>query len=287
MNTTLSHAAATPIDEPYRRIWAELTGKCQLSCSHCYADSGPDKGHGTMGADDWMGLIDQAAADGISMIQFIGGEPTMAPRFPEIMSHALRRGLDVEVYSNLVHVTEEMWGLFQSPGVNLAFSYYAKDALAHDLVTGRPSHRFTRRNAQKAVRLGIPIRAGVIDFGHAEDAVEDLKSIGIANVKIDRIRGIGRGADGAPGPAELCGRCGHNVVAVNADGDVSPCVFSRWLTVGNVLHTPLSEILSSTAMEEAMKTIPSPRGSDECRPDCDPNLECNPGVPSSECDPRN
>lgn len=22
-------------------VWLELTGKCQLECTHCYADSGP------------------------------------------------------------------------------------------------------------------------------------------------------------------------------------------------------------------------------------------------------
>ncbi|PWK82464.1 hypothetical protein C8D88_11357 [Lentzea atacamensis] len=24
-----------------RFAWLEITGKCQLSCTHCYADSGP------------------------------------------------------------------------------------------------------------------------------------------------------------------------------------------------------------------------------------------------------
>jgi hypothetical protein len=35
---------------PFHRLWLELTGKCQLACVHCYADSGPDKGHGSHGA---------------------------------------------------------------------------------------------------------------------------------------------------------------------------------------------------------------------------------------------
>lgn len=61
------------ITEPYRRLWAELTNKCQLECVMCYADSGPNGGHGAMGADDWMNLIDQAAAAKINMVQFIGG----------------------------------------------------------------------------------------------------------------------------------------------------------------------------------------------------------------------
>ena len=98
----------------------------------------------------------------------------------------------MEVYSNLVDVTDEMWELFQSPRVSLAFSYFAKDASAHNAVTGRPSHKATRRNAEKAARLGIPIRAGVIDFGHVQEAVSDLNSIGVTKVATD-----GFGASGA------------------------------------------------------------------------------------------
>ena len=33
-------------------MWLELTGKCQLACGHCYADSGPAGTHGTMTAAD-------------------------------------------------------------------------------------------------------------------------------------------------------------------------------------------------------------------------------------------
>ena len=49
------------------------------------------------------------------MVQFIGGEPTLHPQFARIMARALQAGLDVEVYTNLVHVTGGMWELFQSP----------------------------------------------------------------------------------------------------------------------------------------------------------------------------
>jgi MoaA/NifB/PqqE/SkfB family radical SAM enzyme len=214
----------------------------------------------------------------------------MHPRFTQIMSRALGAGLDVEVYSNLVHVTDEMWELFQSPRVSLAFSYFARDATAHNAVTGRPSHKATRRNAEKAAALGIPIRAGVIDFGHVREAVSDLKAIGVTKVATDRVRRIGRGGDGTPAPAELCGRCGHNVAAVSADGDVSPCIFTRWLKVGNVRQTPLADILASPAMTTALTTIPR-RADRACDPDDPDDDPCSPDketeCPPASCSPRN
>jgi MoaA/NifB/PqqE/SkfB family radical SAM enzyme len=55
------------------RIWAEITGNCQLECMHCYADSGPGGSHGKMTAQDWMTVIDDARDIGAGMVQFIGG----------------------------------------------------------------------------------------------------------------------------------------------------------------------------------------------------------------------
>ncbi len=74
MNESLSVQASPTVIPSFLEL--EITGFCQLKCVHCYAESGPHGGHGTMTAEDWEKVIDQAAEIGIRMIQFIGGEPT-------------------------------------------------------------------------------------------------------------------------------------------------------------------------------------------------------------------
>jgi MoaA/NifB/PqqE/SkfB family radical SAM enzyme len=263
------------------RLWLEVTGNCQLACVHCYAGSGPTKGHGRMTAAHWMGVVDDAKGLGVSMVQFIGGEPTMYPHFAAILRHAIGAGVEVEVYSNLVHVTDEVWDLLRAPGVSLAFSYYSADPEQHNAVTQRNSHPATRRNVVKALEFGIPIRAGVIDAGTGQvpGADADLRALGVTRIGVDRIRAVGRG--GGNDPAELCGRCGKGVAAIGPDGEVWPCIFSRWMPVGNVMMTPLAEILSSRAMAEAVAAIPPGRAFG-----CDPDTECSPGAPPSSCGPR-
>jgi MoaA/NifB/PqqE/SkfB family radical SAM enzyme len=273
-------AAAPANDVSIQRIWAELTGNCQLNCIHCYADSGPSGSHGKMTAKNWMNLVDDAKSLGASMVQFIGGEPTMHPQFPAILRHAIRTGIEVEVYTNLVHVTDEVWDLLTAPKVSLAFSYYSKDAAQHNAVTMRNSHSATRRNAAKAVSLRIPIRAGVIytGAGQVDGAKEDLRTLGITRIGVDRIRAVGRG--GGNDISELCGRCGRGVAAVSPDGEVWPCVFSRWMPVGNVLTSSLAEIMAGRAMADAVASIPNGR-SGRCDPDT-----CRPGTPPSSCGPK-
>lgn len=273
---------ATGRGVPFHRLWLELTGKCQLACVHCYADSGPDQGHGRMTGADWMRVVDQAAALDVTMVQLIGGEPTMHPQFPAILRHAIGAGIGVEVYSNLVHITDEVWELLRAPNASLAFSYYSAEPQHHNAVTMRNSHAVTRRNVAKAVGFGIPIRAGVIDAGtgQAEGAEADLRALGVTRVGVDRVRAFGRGG-GSNDPGELCGRCGRGVAAIGPDGDVWPCVFSRWMPVGNVLTEPLAAILAGPVMVDRVASIPASRGRA-----CDPDQECKPGYPGSECNPR-
>src|SRR5437879_5963696 len=95
----------------------EVTGRCQLECVHCYSSSGPSGSHGEMQVADWQRVIDEAAAMDVPRVQLIGGEPTLYPGLTRLVVHALGYGLEVEIYSNLVKVTPEMWDLFTLPGV--------------------------------------------------------------------------------------------------------------------------------------------------------------------------
>ncbi|MGK5532926.1 radical SAM protein [Streptomyces sp. URMC 129] len=297
-------------------LWLDLTRKCQLACVHCYNASGPDGGHGTMTREDWIALLDQAADCGVDHVQFIGGEPTTHPHAAELVGHALGVGLRVEVFSNLVRVTDQWWELFRREGVTLATSYYSDRAEEHDAMTGRRSHARTRANIEKAIGLGIPLRVGII--GNSEQRIaaakRDLEALGVTRIGADHVRAFGRGGqDQAPDPGNLCGRCGAGRAAIGPNGDVSPCVFSGWMNVGNIQDAPLAAILGSAAMTEANATIRSAvRTERKCRPDkdkcypdqtpcfpakgpcrpdqspptpCSPQQQCNPGHETDRCFP--
>lgn len=267
-------------------LWLDLTRKCQLSCTHCYNDSGPTGDHGTMERHAWLKVLDQAANCGVRQVQFIGGEPTLHPDFVDLVDHALLLGLGVEVYSNLVHVSDRCWSLFRREGVSLAASYYSDQADEHNAVTGRRSHFRTRANIEKAVRLGVALRVGIIaEEGSDVSAVRaEVEALGVARVSVDRIRPFGRGGqEQEPDAADLCGQCGTGKAAIGPTGEVSPCVFSGWMGVGNVQNAPLGAILAGSAMSEANASIRSVAR----RGGCEPDTECSPGFPGSSCSPRN
>ncbi|CAJ61584.1 MULTISPECIES: radical SAM/SPASM domain-containing protein [Frankia] len=272
-------------------LWLVLTGRCQLACGHCYAESGPTGTHGTMTNADWQRVIDDAAASGVRRLKFIGGEPTLHPALPDLVGHALTVGVEVEIFTNLVHVPDRLWPVFTRPGVSLATSYYTTDATEHDGITGRRgSHARTRRNIVAALRRGIPLRVAITGEGDSADrAHAELLALGVPTITRDRVRAVGRAAPAGavPDPGELCGRCGHGRAAVQPDGTLTPCIMSSGLDGGNVKRAPLAELLAGQRWRDAVSSVPRTRTAvDGCTPDdsndCGPSGEtaCQPDYDS-------
>ena len=266
---TVTHEIpAIGTDGPIHSLWAEITGICQLSCTHCYAGSGPDGTHGTMTADDWETTLTEASALGTQNVCFIGGEPTLNPSLPRLVRHALGLGMEAEVYTNLVRVTPQLWELFGMPGVRVATSWYSNDRVEHKMITGRDTFRQTLANIEEVLRRGIKLRVGLIDgillVQHAKEGAELLRARGVADIGTDHLREFGRGTN--PDPSQACGNCGHHRAAVLPNGSVTPCPLTRWMVAGNVTTTPLADILGGVTQMAA--TLPARQ------PGCDPI--CNP-----------
>ena len=106
-------------------LWLEITAKCNLLCSHCYAESGPRGDlHGNMAYGDWTRVIDEAAELGCRSVQFIGGEPTLHPRLADLVDHANHRGFDfIEVQTNATRIGQELVGCFQRNGVHVSTAF--------------------------------------------------------------------------------------------------------------------------------------------------------------------
>ncbi|WP_283133264.1 radical SAM/SPASM domain-containing protein [Rhizohabitans arisaemae] len=288
--------AGSPKRRPMSGWWLEfeLTGRCQLTCAHCYADSGPGVGQGSMTTGEWRKLIAETAALGVTRVQLIGGEPTAHPDFPVLLAEAVEVGLMVEVYSNLIAVRDQWWDLFRHPLVSLATSYYSDDPAEHARITGnRAAHARTMRSIVKAVRLGIPVRAGIVAIlagQRIEQAQTQLRTFGVTEIVVDRVRRVGRAAFTVPDVSQLCGRCGERKATVGPSGDVWPCVLSRWMVAGNVRTTPLEEIVGGDRWRVLVSQIPRVRSGPKSDPElCDPvrgdGRDCHPST-TPACNPK-
>jgi len=238
----------------------EITGKCNLSCSHCYASSSPQGTHGAMTIPDWHRVIEEAAVLGCRSIQFIGGEPTTHPGLPQFIQIARSFDMHVEVYTNLVSMKPVLWDVFQACNVHVATSFYTADPEIHEEITqGRNSFSKTTTNIKQVIAAGLSLRAGIVEM-RPDQAIEEaeafLRDLGVRNIRVDHIRPVGRGetyiqiTDSRTDPRQaLCGQCAKGKACITPSGDVYPCVFSRWLSQGNVLHQSFRDIIFSNQME--------------------------------------
>jgi MoaA/NifB/PqqE/SkfB family radical SAM enzyme len=254
------------VQNALRFLWLEITAKCNLFCTHCYAESGPDADlYGSMTFSGWTCVMDEAATLGCRRIQFIGGEPTMHPRLPELLDHASCRGFDfVEVYTNATRISGHLLESFRRNGARVATSFYSDDPLVHEQVTqSEGSWVRTVDGIDRVLAAGVPLRVGVIEtvqnLGHSQRATRFLRQRGVQCIGNDHQRGVGRAErHGQPRDTEcyeeLCGQCWKDKLCVTSSGAVFPCVFARATPLGDVKFG-LAAILASAKLTDFRREV--------------------------------
>lgn len=281
-------------------LWLEITGKCNLNCSHCYADSSPQgELQGTMRYNDWCAVIDEAAALGCRQLQFIGGEPTLHPHLSDLIDRANHRHFElIEVFTNATRLDAGLIGCFQRNHVQLATSFYSVDAAVHEQVTqGKGSWQRTVGGIRSALAAGLPLRVGVIETdanpGHGPEAIAFLQQLGVQQLGFDQERGVGRGTtDGAAAEPDgeryeqLCGQCWKGKLCVTPSGESFPCVFSRATHLGDA-RQGLATLLQTPRLQrfrERLQELEQQRLEEQSAID---TQACVPGpcLPGSPCSP--
>jgi len=288
---TVGRPSSKIITDPTKTtfMWFWITNKCNEFCEHCYAGSGPLGKDSLFTTEQWMQMLLEAKQAGVESVQFIGGEPTAFEGLPQLVRYATSIGLWVEVFTNMVEISEENWSAFQDCNVSLATSFYSAKPEVHDAIT-RSSGNQPKiiANIQKALSFGLTLRVGLIrtrEGQDCEDAALLLKQLGVVNVGCDDVRGVGRGCtlDKRRREDALCGQCGNSKLCVNYLGQVFPCVFSQWLVVGNVRKNSLTDILNGNKIVLVRDELNAKFAArTACTPQCNPmERSCKPARTSA------
>lgn len=276
-------------------LWLEITRTCNWKCLHCYSDSGPHVPLRDQVSDDrWLAIISEAAQLGCKAVQFIGGEPTAHPLLPDLIYRARSEGIeDIEVYTNASRLSAPVLTAMSSCGASARVSFYSANADTHDRIVAKTG-AFDRavHGLKTLIDRKIPLGCGIVAMPEnehtADETIAFLRTLGINDVSIDHVRGVGRGLNAAPVSREmeaLCGACWRERLSISSDGKATPCIMSRSFAVGSVLTSSLREILDSRELHAAREQIRSAHDTTmgDCNPNCAPT-RCNPVV---NCNPQN
>lgn len=273
-------------------IWIELTNQCNLSCTHCYANSSPSaRDENPLRFHEYCEILRDAFTLGATSVQFIGGEPTINPLLETLIHEAREIGFDqIEVFSNLTNITDGLLDTADECGAGFATSVYSDVAEVHDSITCKPgSHAKTVASIRRIVKRSIPIRVGIITMERNSDRVTEtlnyVRELGVSNVGSDRLRRIGRpAADEEVVVSELCGHCWEGNLCVDSSGSVSPCIMSKPWKVGSIREFSLLHLAGESCIAATRQRLSSEYASlahDHTSLNsskCSPEDRCGPGA---------
>lgn len=240
-------------------IVVALTNKCNFMCDHCFYGSTPRK-RTFIDADVLKKTISELGARH-DFILLTGGEPTLHPRFKEILEHADRNifnedGSGVLVTTNGRFIGEDVdstvekmkeLGFGSSPNVNVQLSisrfHEQCDPWLKDKV-----HIFIKA----CERIGQKYSFHV-SFTSEEERKQILKRYGVDEQKVyfARVNKIGRGKNIVDSiPPRFRGKRELEVIAISPSGNVYTTLHSFSIgrsdigCWGNILREPIDTILS-------------------------------------------
>ncbi|HOU94305.1 MAG TPA: radical SAM protein, partial [Polyangiaceae bacterium] len=235
-------------------LWIELVASCGLACAHCYAEAGAGR-EDRLDLVTILDLLEDAAALGFRKVQLTGGDPLLSPHLLPAVDAARGWGLTVEIFTNGLLLAPPLLAALGARAVRFAFSLYGDEPAVHDAITGVAGSFERTVDAIRRTRAeGLGLRVAVAAM--RQNAPRIPATLRLAReltgdagaVEVDVVRGVGRGRfdAGVVLPAEACEggsrdrdpersrRKEGGRACVAASGDVFPCIFMRWVTLGRV-----------------------------------------------------
>lgn len=222
-------------------LWLEITEKCNLKCLHCYSDSSADKPLlGAMRYSDWCNCLRDARSLSCKSVMFIGGEPTLHPQLSDLIVFAYELGyIDISITTNGFSLSNRAKEAIKKCKATLVYSIYSKERYYHDQITTKKgSLKNSVMNIVWALEHQVSVAANIIqmdnDKENTKNTVEYLRNIGVKDIRLDRLRNVGRGSDYRKevDKEQLCGSCGKGRLCVSSSGQVYRCIFDRERPVG-------------------------------------------------------
>lgn len=181
-------------------VYIETTHLCNLSCIHCYNESGPGYCK-ELDTKAMFRLINSLAKLGVLEIVFTGGEPLVRKDIFELMKHAKEKNIEFSLFTNGTLLDEQRVRKLKRLGPKMvAVSLDSANPVAHDKIRGRGSFSKTMRGIRSLIRNGMPVRTNTTLFKGLNDSqtqierlVRLLTRMGVKQVVIGNFLAYGRG----------------------------------------------------------------------------------------------
>lgn len=200
VGSTLEQAPlfSTPVHAPYK-VDLALTYGCNNLCAHCYNEA-ERRSMKPLAAAEWCRVIDRLTHIGVPHLILTGGEATLRPDLPTIISHADRSGMIVGLNTNGRRLADPAFvGKLVEAGLNhVQITLGSCRAAVHDAMVGA-SEAFhqTVRGIQNAVDSSLHTITNTTlmrsNIEHIEEIITFLHNLGIQTFALNGVIASGGG----------------------------------------------------------------------------------------------
>ena len=162
-------------------IEIEFSLKCNLRCPYCYVSAMTDPKN-ELSSAEIRDVILQARDLGARKIVILGGEPLIYPRIMEKIEFIRSQGLQVELFTNGLHLTKERARRLFDLGVNVVLKMNSFKDDVQDKLVGAPGASKKMRAALRRLKeAGYPHGAGFLAVSTVicRDNLSELPSLWI------------------------------------------------------------------------------------------------------------
>ena len=132
-------------------ICLRVTRYCNARCGFCLAP--PDGAHPP--ASVLVQRLDWLMARGVKTIHFCGGEPTIHPALPELLTHVHAQGGGSRLTTNGIVLPERLLPALRAARTRVKVSLHG-DRQHHDAMVGRAAFDATTQHLRRLLAAGIP-----------------------------------------------------------------------------------------------------------------------------------
>jgi pyrroloquinoline quinone biosynthesis protein E len=151
----------TPGGEVYTLV-AELTHRCPLACPYCSNPRELVRGHDELTTDEWLRVIDDAAALGVMQVHLSGGEPLARADLEAIAERARERDLYVNLVTSGMPLERERFERLARSLDHLQLSIQDADPTESDRIAGCVAFEQKMRVAKWVKEIGLPLTINVV-----------------------------------------------------------------------------------------------------------------------------
>ncbi|WP_390670307.1 pyrroloquinoline quinone biosynthesis protein PqqE [Gluconacetobacter entanii] len=184
---------------PPMSLLAELTHRCPLQCPYCSNPLALEPRANELTTAQWIDILDQAADLGVLQVHFSGGEPMARPDLPELVRHAVGRGLYTNLITSGVLMTPAAFAALVAAGLDhVQLSFQDIETTNAEHVGGMKGAQAKKiAAAEMVVADGMPLTLNFVIYrenvGRVAQMIDAAAQMGARRVEIAHTQYYGWG----------------------------------------------------------------------------------------------